>query len=127
MSKISGQQTDEFLDIGNFIAARDRRICEPPFQAKTSRINGALRFNAMTSMIVRPGAWSARCSCSGGNFGFLEQNFVGAAHRDHRLFHAVLHPLHERRHANEARHAENDAEHREQRTDLCAQISLNPN
>ncbi len=33
---------------------------------ETTRRRGALSRNASTSFMVRPGAWSARCSCSGG-------------------------------------------------------------
>ena len=68
--------------------------------------------------MVRPGAWSARCSCSAGTSCSFEQDLVGAAHGDHGFLHAVLHALDDGGHAHQAGDAENDAQHRQQRAEL---------
>ncbi len=53
-----------------------------------------------------------------GHFLFLHSNSVCAAHCDHGLLHPVFHPFDDRGHADEAGHAQDDPEHREQRSKL---------
>ena len=48
----------------------------------------------------------------------FEQNFVGAAQGNHGFLHGVLHPLDDGGHADQTGHAQNDAQHGEQRAEL---------
>ena len=127
MSNTAGQRPTHSDGTSAFFAVGQRdAVVANAISGDARRIKGALLANAY----IRHGAAGRLISemFLVRRDGLLfKQNFVGAAHGDHGFLHAVFHPFDDGGHADEAGHAENDAEHGQHRTELVRPDLLEPN